>query len=132
MEPARHLHGLCKLGIVVCIEVPAVRHETGDFPAATGVLEHEGGVEAEISRRLQRGFFCLAVHEELGAHAGMAVDPFAVIGRKVAAEVGKSLLERVDISDFGLVASKNRNDVVEDLGVEILQEQGVEIAQLVE
>ena len=62
----------------------------------------------------------------------MAVDPFAVIGREVAAEIGESLLERVDISDFGLVASKNRNDVVEDLGVEILQEKRVEIAQLIE
>lgn len=132
MESAGHLHGLCELGVVVCVEVPAVRHETGDFPAATGVLEHESGVEAEIPCRLQRGFFRLAVHEELGAHAGMAVDPFAVVGREVAAKIGESLLERVDIPDFGLVASKNRNDVVEDLGVEILQEQGVEIAQLVE
>lgn len=116
----------------MCIEVPAVRHETRDFPTATGVLEHKGGIKAEISRGLQGGFFCLAVHEELGAHAGMAVDPFAVIGRKVAAKVGQTLLERVDISDFGLVAPKNRNDVVEDFGVEILQEQRVEIAQLIE
>lgn len=132
MEPARHLHGLCELGIVVCIEVPAVRHETGDFPAATGVLEHEGGVETEISGGLQCGFFCLAVHEELGAHAGMTVDPFAVVGCEVAAEVGESLLERVHIPDFGLVASKNRDDVVEDLGVKILQEKRVEVAQLIE
>lgn len=84
----------------MCIEIPAVRHEVGDFPATTGVLEHEGGVETKVPRRLQCGFFCLAIHEELGAHAGMAVDPFAVVGRKVAAKVGESLFERVHISDF--------------------------------
>ena len=66
------------------VEVLGIGHEFGDFPAATGVLEDKGAVEAEELGGLQRLVLGLAVDDQLGADAGVPVDPFAVIGRKVA------------------------------------------------
>lgn len=131
MELAGHLHGAFELRIVMGVEVLGIGHEFGDFPAATGVLEDEGAVEAEKLGGLQRLVLGLAVDDQLGADAGVPVDPFAVIGRKVAREVGEALFERVDVTDLGLIASKYCDDVVEDLAVEVLEEQRVESAKLV-
>ena len=50
----------------------------------------------------------------------------------MAAEVRESLLEWVDVVNFRFITAENRNDVVEDLGIKVLEEEGVEISQLIE
>ena len=69
-------------------------------------------------------FFGFAVYKELGSYAGVAVDPLAVIGRKVAAEVRKTLFERIDVANFGFFASQDGNDVVENLGIKVSRKRG--------
>ena len=50
----------------------------------------------------------------------------------MTAEVRKPLLERVDVVNFRLITAENCNDVVEDLGIKVLEKERVEISQLIE
>ena len=46
----------------------------------------------------------------------------------MATEVREPLLERVDVVNFRLITAENRNDVVEDLGIKVLEKERVEIS----
>lgn len=97
------------------VEVLTVGNEVGDFPAAGGVLVDEGLIDAQLLGDLLGGHLASAVDEQLGANARVAVDVLAAVGGKVAGEVGKTLLEGVDVVNLGLGAAKDIDDVVEDL-----------------
>ena len=132
VQLARHAHGLVELFAVVGVEVFAVDDELRDLPAAARVFEHEGVVEAELGGRFERGLLGVAVDKQLGANAGVAVDPLAVVSGEVTAQVRDALLQRVHVVDFRFLAAKHGYDVVENLAVEVFQEQRIEFLQFIE
>ena len=131
VQLASHDHRDFKLAVVVRIEVLAVRDVFRNLPAAPRVFEHKRVVKAELAGGFERGFLGGAVDKQFRSHAGMAIHPFAIVGGEVAAQVRQTLLKRVNIVDLGLLAAKHGNDVVEDFGIKVLQEQRIEVAQLV-
>lgn len=92
MELTAHLHHARHLLGIVRVRLLGVVHKPGDFPTLVGILVNERAVQAELLGLVECSDFSAAVNEELGAHAGMAIDVLSVVGRKVAAEVGQSLL----------------------------------------
>ena len=102
------------------------------FQPRRGFFENEGIVQPKSSCGFEGGFLRCAVDEQLSSYAGVAIYPFAIIGGEMAAEVREPLLERVDVVNFRLITAENRNDVVEDLGIKVLEKERVEISQLIE
>lgn len=102
-----------------------------DLPTA-GILVDEGVVESQLVGDFLRRALACAVDHGLGADAGVAVDVLAVGGGEVTGEVREPLLQWVHIVDGAFLAAEHGHDVVEDLGVEVLQEQGIELANLVQ
>ena len=62
----------------------------------------------------------------------MTVDVFFVAHREVTRQVRDALLERVEVANVRLLTAQGGYDVIEDLGVDVLHEEGVEAAQLVD
>lgn len=130
VEGARHLHHARCLGGVMGIGLVAIRDKAGDLPAALGVFEHEGVVYAQVTRGLEGRELGLAVDEQLGANAGMAVHPLARVRGEVAGEVGDSLLERIEVAYLLALAAEHAHDVVKDLRVDVGDEVRVKALQL--
>lgn len=128
VQLTRHGHCFLQLGIVFRVEVFAVGNELRDFPTAARILENESVVKPKRSRGFESGFLRCAVDEQLCSYAGVAIYPFAIIGGEMAAEVRESLLEWIDVVNFRLITAENRNDVVEDLGIKVLEKERVEIS----
>lgn len=114
------------------VEIPAVWNEVGDLPTAGGVLIDEGLVDTQLLCNLLGCHLAGAINEQLGADARVAVDVLAAVGCKVAGEVCETLLEGVDIVNLDLGTTEDIDDVVENLRVDVLEEVGIEDAQLIE
>ena len=132
VQAAGHAHGLPELVGVGDVQVAGLGHESGDLPAPGVVVGHEGRVQAELAGQAQPGGLSVTVDDLLGAHAGVAVDVLLAVHGEVARQVRQPLLERVEARDVRLAATQRLRDVVEDLGVHVLDELGVEGADLVD
>ena len=132
VQSAVHLHGRLELLGAGDVQVAHVAHEARDLPAGRGVAREEGVVDAELGGQAQAGELRAAVHDLLRADARVAIHVFVVAHREVARQVRDALLERVEVADVRLLTAQGFHDVIEDLGVDVLHEEGVEGAQLVD
>ena len=132
VQGAVHLHSRFQFFGAGHVQVAHVAHETRELPSRRRVARDEGIVDAEFGGQAQAGELCAAVHDLFRADAGVAVDVLVVSDREVAREVRDALLERVEVADLRLCAAQSLDDVVEYLGVDVFDEQRIEVAHLVD
>ena len=132
VQGAVHLHGRFQFLRAGYVQVAHVAHEARDLPARRGVTRDEGIVDAEFGGQAQAGELSAAVHDLLRADARVTVDVLVVAHGEVARQVRDALLERVEVADVRLLTVQGFHDVIEDLRVHVLHEQGIEVAQLVD
>ena len=130
VQLAPHAHHPCELVRVVRVGLVGVWDKARDLPPALWVLKDKGVVYAELACGLEGRDLSGAIDEQLGAHAGVTVDPLPGIGRKVAREIGESLLEGVDVTNLLAGAPEHAHDVVKDLGVNVVDELRVKALDL--
>ena len=130
VEAANHLQGTRHVRLVVIVERNAVVHEAGDLPATVHVLVDERLVDAEpLGDALGEGL-ALTADDLLGADAGVTIDVFGPRDREPEREVCQTLLDGHDTHDVAPRARERRADVVEDLGVHVLEEVLVEAREV--
>ena len=132
MQVSVHAHGLLELLGAGCVQVPAFGDEPGDLPALVGVTGDECAIDAEVPGQVQRLELGAPIDDLVRADARVPVDVLPVAHGEMTREVRNALLERVEVVHIVLAASQDRGDVLEDLGVEVVHEHGVEAADLIE
>ena len=113
------------------VQLTGIGNETRNLPTTRGVLENIRAIKTKVFRQRLGNQLCLAINDILRPHSRMAIDVFFVSYSKMAREVGQSLLERINIVDIFLVATKHGNDIVEHLRIHVAEKIRVELTQLV-
>ena len=132
MEPATHIHHMGNFIPASRVHISAIRNEARNLPAPLGIFEDKGTVKSDFLRNLLRSHLALAVNQELRADARMPVHILTRVGCKVAGQVGKALLQWIDIANLTTVAPEYLHDVVKDFRVHVLDEMGIKIPELIE
>ena len=130
MQAAAQLHRTAHMVLVVVVEGNAAVDEARDLPAFDGILVDEGVVDAKLLRDGLRKCLACTIDDLIGAHTWVAIDIRLAAHREAKRQVREPLLDGHDALDIASRAVEHAADVVEDRGVDVLDEVVVELLQV--
>ena len=130
MQAAAQLHRMAHVVLVVVVEGNASADEARNLPAFDGILVDEGVVDAKLLCDGLRKRLACTIDDLIGAHTWVTIDIRLAAHNEAKRQVREPLLDGHDALDVAARAFEHAADVVEDRGVDVLDEVVVKLLQV--